>query len=190
MSVLPPAVRMIVRVRLREMDDWRFSGWAREDGSISRRQAPPRSPPWFAYFDFVPLGPAVSAHTCALASERRARCPPHRELVIVDIAVRDGEACARTALASADWTSSSSRRQAPWSLHPGTDGTLIAVTSVVLQPGVCCYALARRAARRLTHGVRAVLFPLATLRRLVRHGPRSCGVRSATNGGKRSMPNA
>jgi succinate dehydrogenase/fumarate reductase flavoprotein subunit len=82
--------------RLREMDGWRV-GWAREDGHIKQAQAPGHDRPRCAYVDFLSTGPAVSrtlrAQLIAANGIRRIG-----ELVIVDIALRDGVACGATAL--------------------------------------------------------------------------------------------
>src|SRR4030088_1836237 len=82
--------------RLREMDDWKV-GWAREDGHIKQAQAPGHDRPRCAYVDFLSTGPAVSR---TLRAQLNAANAVRRigELVIVDIAVRDGEACGATAL--------------------------------------------------------------------------------------------
>jgi succinate dehydrogenase / fumarate reductase, flavoprotein subunit len=82
--------------RLREMDSWKV-GWAREDGHIKQAQAPGHDRPRCAYVDFLSTGPAVSrtlrAQINGASSIRRIG-----ELVIVDIAVREGVACGATAL--------------------------------------------------------------------------------------------
>ncbi|MGD0846061.1 FAD-binding protein [Bradyrhizobium sp.] len=82
--------------RLREMDGWKV-GWAREDGHIKQAQAPGHDRPRCAYVDFLSTGPAVSR---TLRSQLNAANGVRRigELVIVDIAVRDGETCGATAL--------------------------------------------------------------------------------------------
>jgi len=82
--------------RLREMDDWKV-GWAREDGRIKQAQAPGHDRPRCAYVDFLSTGPAVSR---TLRSQLNAANGVRRigELMIVDIAIRDGEACGATAL--------------------------------------------------------------------------------------------
>jgi succinate dehydrogenase / fumarate reductase flavoprotein subunit len=82
--------------RLREMDSWKV-GWAREDGHIKQAQAPGHDRPRCAYVDFLSTGPAVSR---TLRSQLNAANGVRRigDLVIVDIAVRDGEACGATAL--------------------------------------------------------------------------------------------
>src|ERR1700720_2984097 len=82
--------------RLREMDGWKV-GWAREDGHIKQAQAPGHDRPRCAYVDFLSTGPAVSR---TLRSQLNAANAIRRigELVIVDIAVRGGEACGATAL--------------------------------------------------------------------------------------------
>ena len=83
-------------LRLREMDGWKV-GWAREDGHIKQAQAPGHDRPRCAYVDFLATGPAVSR---TLRSQLNAANAIRRigELMIVDIAVRDGEACGATAL--------------------------------------------------------------------------------------------
>jgi succinate dehydrogenase / fumarate reductase, flavoprotein subunit len=82
--------------RLREMDGWKV-GWAREDGHVKQAQAPGHDRPRCAYVDFLSTGPAVSrtlrAQLIAANGIRRIG-----ELVIVDIALRDGVACGATAL--------------------------------------------------------------------------------------------
>jgi len=82
--------------RLREMEGWKV-GWAREDGHIKQAQAPGHDRPRCAYIDFLSTGPAVSrtlrAQLINASGIRRIG-----ELMIVDIAVRDGEACGATAL--------------------------------------------------------------------------------------------
>jgi len=82
--------------RLREMDGWKV-GWAREDGHIKQAQAPGHDRPRCAYVDFLATGPAVSrtlrSRLIAAGGVRRIG-----DLLIVDIAVRDGEACGATAL--------------------------------------------------------------------------------------------
>jgi succinate dehydrogenase/fumarate reductase flavoprotein subunit len=82
--------------RLREMDDWKV-GWARENGHIKLAQAPGHDRPRCAYVDFLSTGPAVSR---TLRAQLNAANAVRRigELLIVDIAVRDGEACGATAL--------------------------------------------------------------------------------------------
>jgi succinate dehydrogenase / fumarate reductase flavoprotein subunit len=82
--------------RLREMDDWKV-GWAREDGHIKQAQAPGHDRPRCAYVDVLSTGPAVSR---ALRSRLNSADAVRRigELLIVEIAVRDGEACGATAL--------------------------------------------------------------------------------------------
>jgi succinate dehydrogenase / fumarate reductase flavoprotein subunit len=82
--------------RLREMEGWKV-GWAREDGHIKQAQAPGHDRPRCAYVDFLSTGPAVSR---TLRSQLNAANGVRRigELMIVDIAIRDGEACGATAL--------------------------------------------------------------------------------------------
>jgi succinate dehydrogenase / fumarate reductase flavoprotein subunit len=82
--------------RLREMDGWKV-GWAREDGHIKQAQAPGHDRPRCAYVDFLSTGPAVSR---TLRAQLNLSSGIRRigELVIVDIALRDGVACGATAL--------------------------------------------------------------------------------------------
>jgi succinate dehydrogenase / fumarate reductase, flavoprotein subunit len=82
--------------RLREMDGWKV-GWAREDGHIKQAQAPGHDRPRCAYVDFLSTGPAVSR---TLRAQLNTANGIRRigELAIVDIAVRNGEACGATAL--------------------------------------------------------------------------------------------
>jgi succinate dehydrogenase / fumarate reductase flavoprotein subunit len=82
--------------RLREMDGWKV-GWAREDGHIKQAQAPGHDRPRCAYVDFLSTGPAVSR---TLRAQLNTANGVRRigELVIVDIAIRNGEACGATAL--------------------------------------------------------------------------------------------
>jgi succinate dehydrogenase / fumarate reductase flavoprotein subunit len=82
--------------RLREMDDWKV-GWAREDGHIKQAQAPGHDRPRCAYVDFLSTGPAVSRTLRSQLNAANGVCRIG-DLVIVDIAVRDGEACGATAL--------------------------------------------------------------------------------------------
>ncbi|MET0719496.1 MAG: FAD-binding protein, partial [Tardiphaga sp.] len=82
--------------RLREMDAWKV-GWAREDGHIKQAQAPGHDRPRCAYVDFLSTGPAVSK---TLRTQLNSADGIRRigDLVIVDIALHDGEACGATAL--------------------------------------------------------------------------------------------
>ena len=82
--------------RLREMDDWKV-GWAREDGHIKQAQAPGHDRPRCAYVDFLSTGPAVSR---TLRSRLNSADGIRRigELLIIEITIRDGEACGATAL--------------------------------------------------------------------------------------------
>jgi succinate dehydrogenase / fumarate reductase flavoprotein subunit len=98
--------------RLREMDGWKV-GWAREDGHIKQAQAPGHDRPRCAYVDFLSTGPAVSR---TLRSQLNAANGVRRigELVIVDIAVRDGEACGATALHLPTGQRRHARLPRPW----------------------------------------------------------------------------
>jgi succinate dehydrogenase / fumarate reductase flavoprotein subunit len=82
--------------RLREMDGWKV-GWARENGHIKQAHAPGHDRPRCAYVDFLSTGPAVSR---TLRSRLNVTDGVRRigDLLIVDIAVRDGVACGATAL--------------------------------------------------------------------------------------------
>ena len=82
--------------RLREMDDWKV-GWAREDGHIKQAQAPGHDRPRCAYVDFLSTGPAVSR---TLRSQLNSGGAVRRigELLIIEIAVQDGEASGAIAL--------------------------------------------------------------------------------------------
>jgi succinate dehydrogenase flavoprotein subunit len=82
--------------RLREMDDWKV-GWAREDGHIKQAQAPGHDRPRCAYVDFLSTGPAVSK-TLRTRLKSASDVRLIGDLVIVDIAVQDGEACGAVAL--------------------------------------------------------------------------------------------
>src|SRR4051812_5580241 len=83
-------------VRLREMDAWKV-GWAREDGRIKQAQAPGHDRPRCAYVDFLATGPAVSK-TLRTQLNNANNIRRVGDLAVVDIAVRDGEACGATAL--------------------------------------------------------------------------------------------
>jgi succinate dehydrogenase / fumarate reductase, flavoprotein subunit len=82
--------------RIREMDAWKV-GWAREDDHIKQAQAPGHDRPRCVYVDFLSTGPAVSR---TLRTQLNGSNGIRRvgDLAIVDIAVRDGEACGATAL--------------------------------------------------------------------------------------------
>ena len=82
--------------RLREMDGWKV-GWAREDGHIKQAQAPGHDRPRCAYVDFLSTGPAVS-RTLRTQLNNANGIRRIGDLMIVDIALRDGEACGATAL--------------------------------------------------------------------------------------------
>lgn len=82
--------------RLREMDAWKV-GWAREDGHIKQAQAPGHDRPRCAYVDFLSTGPAVSK-TLRTQLNNANGIRRIGDLTIVDIALRDGEACGATAL--------------------------------------------------------------------------------------------
>jgi succinate dehydrogenase/fumarate reductase flavoprotein subunit len=78
------------------MDVWKV-GWAREDGHIKQAQAPGHDRPRCAYVDFLATGPAVSK-TLRTQLNNAKNIRRIGDLAVVDIAVRDGEACGATAL--------------------------------------------------------------------------------------------
>ncbi|MGY4226944.1 succinate dehydrogenase / fumarate reductase flavoprotein subunit [Bradyrhizobium sp. USDA 4503] len=82
--------------RIREMDGWKV-GWARENDHIKQAQAPGHDRPRCVYVDFLSTGPAVSR---TLRTQLNCASDIRRigDLVVVDIAVQDGEACGATAL--------------------------------------------------------------------------------------------
>jgi succinate dehydrogenase / fumarate reductase, flavoprotein subunit len=82
--------------RLREMDAWKV-GWAREDGHIKQAQAPGHDRPRCAYVDFLSTGPAVSK-TLRTRLKSASDVRLIGDLFIIDIAVRNGEACGAVAL--------------------------------------------------------------------------------------------
>ena len=82
--------------RIREMDAWGV-GWARENGAYKRAFAPGHDRPRCVYVDFLNTGPAVSRTLRA----RLNRTPGIRrigELLVSELAVRDGECIGATAL--------------------------------------------------------------------------------------------
>jgi succinate dehydrogenase / fumarate reductase, flavoprotein subunit len=82
--------------RLREMDAWKV-GWAREDGHIKQAQAPGHDRPRCAYVDFLSTGPAVSK-TLRGQLKSASGIRLIGDLLVVDIVVRDNEACGAVAL--------------------------------------------------------------------------------------------
>ena len=82
--------------RIREMDSWKV-GWAREDGHIKQAHAPGHDRPRCVYVDFLSTGPAVS-RTLRTQLQHASGVRRVGDLIIVDIATRDGEACGATAL--------------------------------------------------------------------------------------------
>ena len=78
------------------MDGWKV-GWAREDGHIKQAQAPGHDRPRCVYVDFLSTGPAVS-RTLRTRLNDASGIRRIGDLLIVDITVRDGEACGATAL--------------------------------------------------------------------------------------------
>jgi succinate dehydrogenase / fumarate reductase flavoprotein subunit len=83
-------------LRLHEMDAWNV-GWAREDDHIKQAQAPGHDRPRCAYVDFLSTGPAVSK-TLRTQLNKADNIRSIGDLMIVDIAVQDGEARGATAL--------------------------------------------------------------------------------------------
>jgi len=82
--------------RIREMDAWGV-GWARENGEYKRAFAPGHDRPRCVYVDFLNTGPAVSRTLRA----RLNRTPEIRrigELLVSELAARDGECIGATAL--------------------------------------------------------------------------------------------
>jgi succinate dehydrogenase/fumarate reductase flavoprotein subunit len=82
--------------RIREMDAWKV-GWAREDGHIKQVQAPGHDRPRCVYVDFLSTGPAVS-RTLRIRLNDASGIRRVGDLLVVDIAVRDGQACGAIAL--------------------------------------------------------------------------------------------
>ncbi len=82
--------------RIREMDGWKV-GWAREGGHIKQAHAPGHDRPRCVYVDFLSTGPAVS-RTLRTRLQHVNGARRVGDLVIVDIATRDGAACGATAL--------------------------------------------------------------------------------------------
>ncbi len=82
--------------RIREMDAWGV-GWARENGAFKRAFAPGHDRPRCVYVDYLNTGPAVSRTLRA----RLNRTPEIRrigELMVSELAMRDGECIGATAL--------------------------------------------------------------------------------------------
>jgi len=82
--------------RIREMDDWKV-GWARENGHIKQAQAPGHDRPRCVYVDFLSTGPAVSRTLRGRLNEASG-ITRIGDLLIVDITVREDEACGAIAL--------------------------------------------------------------------------------------------
>ncbi len=83
-------------VRILEMDTWNV-GWAREDGHIKQAHAPGHDRPRCVYVDFLRTGPAVSK----TLRHQMQNAPAIRrigDLLVVDIALKDGVACGATAI--------------------------------------------------------------------------------------------
>eukprot|EP01037_Dinobryon_pediforme_P030684 gene30684-34860_t len=77
--------------RIRELDAWKV-GWARDGEKIAQVQAPGHDRPRCVYVDVLSTGPAVSrARRTQLNHVKEIR--RIGDLAIVDIVVKDGEAC-------------------------------------------------------------------------------------------------
>jgi succinate dehydrogenase / fumarate reductase flavoprotein subunit len=146
--------------RLREMDDWKV-GWAREDDHIKQAQAPGHDRPRCAYVDFLSTGPAVSR---TLRAQLKAANAVRRigELVIVDIAVRDGEACGATALHLPTGRAVTLAAKAVVIATGGLTG-LYRRNSASCNMGGDGYALALRAGAELTDMEFVQFFPIGHL---------------------------
>ena len=82
--------------RIREMDAWKV-GWAREGDHIAQIHAPGHDRPRCVYVDVLSTGPAVSR---TLRTQLNLASGIRRigDLAIVDIVVRDGQACGAVAV--------------------------------------------------------------------------------------------
>ncbi len=82
--------------RIREMDTWKV-GWAREGDHITQIHAPGHDRPRCVYVDVLSTGPAVSR---TLRTQLNLASGIRRigDLAIVDIVVRDGQACGAVAV--------------------------------------------------------------------------------------------
>ena len=82
--------------RIREMDAWKV-GWAREGDHITQIHAPGHDRPRCVYVDVLSTGPAVSR---TLRTQLNLASGIRRigDLAIVDIVVRDGQACGAVAV--------------------------------------------------------------------------------------------
>ena len=82
--------------RIREMDAWKV-GWAREGDHITQIHAPGHDRPRCVYVDVLSTGPAV---TRTLRTQLNLASGIRRigDLAIVDIVVRDGQACGAVAV--------------------------------------------------------------------------------------------
>jgi succinate dehydrogenase / fumarate reductase flavoprotein subunit len=146
--------------RLREMDDWKV-GWAREDGHIKQAHAPGHDRPRCAYVDFLSTGPAVSR---TLRSRLNATDAVRRigDLLIVDIAVGDGEACGATALHLTTGRAVTIAAKAVIIATGGLTG-LYRRNSASCNMGGDGYALALRAGAELTDMEFVQFFPIGHL---------------------------
>ncbi|MDB5640738.1 MAG: succinate dehydrogenase, flavoprotein subunit [Hyphomicrobiales bacterium] len=82
--------------RIREMDAWKV-GWARHDGHITQIHAPGHDRARCVYVDVLSTGPAVSR---TLRTQLNLASGIRRigDLAIVDIVLRDGQACGAVAV--------------------------------------------------------------------------------------------
>ena len=82
--------------RIREMDAWKV-GWAREGDHITQIHAPGHDRPRCVYVDVLSTGPAVSR---TLRTQLNLASGIRRigDLAIIDIVVRDGQACGAVAV--------------------------------------------------------------------------------------------
>src|SRR5499427_3987577 len=81
---------------IRELDEWNV-GWAREHGRLKQVTAPGHDRPRCVYVDFLETGPAV-AHTLRARVVRNASIRRIGDLLVTDLAVRDGTCVGAVAL--------------------------------------------------------------------------------------------
>jgi succinate dehydrogenase/fumarate reductase flavoprotein subunit len=81
---------------VRELDGWNV-GWARENGRMKQVTAPGHDRPRCVYVDFLDTGPAV-ARTLRARVIRNGTIRRIGDLVVTDLAVRDGECAGAVAL--------------------------------------------------------------------------------------------
>jgi succinate dehydrogenase / fumarate reductase, flavoprotein subunit len=148
--------------RIREMDRWKV-GWARaEDGSHIRQvQAPGHDRPRCVYVDFLDTGPAVSR---TLRTRLNAQAGVRRigDIVVTDIALRDGVATGATGFHLRDGTAVSLRAGATI-IATGGLTRLYARNSASANMGGDGYALALRAGAELIDMEFVQFFPIGHL---------------------------